>query len=124
MAPDLKPVERIILFSDNVNSVPTVAQICEALGDDYKVTVVNAERWNQILVPIGFAHGFVTLEPDTEVLYKMTNFYSAKHERGIVWNDPKLAIDWGIGEEAAKLSDKDRILPTLDDATELFDYSA
>lgn len=84
--------------------------------------VISADEWNQILVPVGFAHGFVTLEPDTEVLYKATGFYSPEHNRGIIWNDPDLGIDWGIEEADAVLSEKDVALPTLKEVTDLFTY--
>ncbi len=84
--------------------------------------VISAENWKQVLVPIGFAHGYVTLEPDTEVLYKTTDFYSREHDRGIIWNDPDLAIDWTIGKGQAVLSEKDRALPTLKEVTDLFTY--
>ncbi len=84
--------------------------------------VISADEWNQILVPVGFAHGFVTLEPDTEVLYKATGFYSPEHSRGIIWNDPDLGIDWGIEEADAVLSEKDLALPTLKEVTDLFTY--
>jgi len=55
-----------------------------------------AERFNQILVPVGFAHGLITLEPDTEVLYKVSSVYSPEHDKGLLWNDPALAIDWQV----------------------------
>ena len=82
--------------------------------------VLSAENWQQIFVPAGFAHGFVTLQPNTEVLYKVTKCYSPTHERGIRWNDPKLAINWGIDEASAILSNRDREHPMLAEAKDLF----
>ena len=82
--------------------------------------VISAENWRQIFVPIGFAHGFVTLESNTEVVYKVSNYYSPAHDRGILWNDPALGIDWGISPTVAVLSEKDRKNPKLADAKELF----
>jgi dTDP-4-dehydrorhamnose 3,5-epimerase len=82
--------------------------------------VLSAENWRQAYVPVGFAHGFVTLEPNTEVLYKVSTFYSPQHERGVRWNDPALGIDWGIREDEAVLSDRDRRHPLLRDAQDLF----
>jgi len=82
--------------------------------------ILSAQNWKQIYVPIGFAHGFVTLEPNTEVLYKVTDEYSPEHERAIRWNDPALEIDWGIAEEKAILSPRDRNHPLLLDQKDLF----
>jgi dTDP-4-dehydrorhamnose 3,5-epimerase len=75
--------------------------------------VISAAEWNQILVPIGFAHGICTLEPDTEVIYKVTNYYSAEHDRGLLWNDPELGINWPVAADKARLSDKDHKHPTF-----------
>lgn len=82
---------------------------------------ISADAFNQILVPIGFAHGFVTLEPNTEVLYKVTNYYSAEHDRGVYWNDPEIGIDWPVDADQAQLSEKDSVLPPLSQAPQLFD---
>jgi len=77
---------------------------------------LSAEKWNQVLVPVGFAHGFVTLLPDTEVLYKVTQPYSQAHERSIRFDDPAIGIDWRTAPEKIILSDKDRAAPLLGDA--------
>ena len=82
--------------------------------------LVSADNWRQVFVPVGFAHGFVTLEPNTEVLYKVSAFYSPQHERGIRWNDPALGIEWGIGPGEAVLSPRDTQHPFLKDAQDLF----
>ena len=73
--------------------------------------VLSAEAWNQILIPVGFAHGFMTLEPDTEIIYKVSDYYAPEHDRGLRWNDPALGIRWPIPEDEAILSDKDRAQP-------------
>ena len=78
---------------------------------------VSAEKWNQILVPKGFAHGFVTLVPDTEVVYKVTERYSPEHDRSIRFDDPAIGIDWPAYPGGChSLSDKDRKAPLLADA--------
>jgi dTDP-4-dehydrorhamnose 3,5-epimerase len=82
---------------------------------------LSANNWKQILVPRGFAHGFVTLEPHTEVMYKVTAFYAPDCDRGIRWDDPALGIRWPIDPADVILSDKDRHQPLLADAPELFD---
>lgn len=82
---------------------------------------LSEENWRQLLVPIGFAHGFCTLEPDTEVLYKVTNDYAPAHDFGVAFDDPTLAIAWPVETEKAILSDRDRRLPRLADCPPAFD---
>ncbi len=86
----------------------------------YVAAIISAEHWNQILVPQGFAHGFCTLEPDTEVIYKVTQYYSPEHDKGLRWNDPQLNIEWGLTEDQAILSDKDKVQPLLSELTFFF----
>src|SRR5262249_41198605 len=74
---------------------------------------LDAESGDQLFVPVGFAHGFCTLVPDTEVFYKVTKIYSADHDRGINWRDPALGIRWPFNDRQAILSAKDRALPML-----------
>lgn len=81
---------------------------------------LSAENWRQLLVPIGFAHGFVTLEPDTEVLYKVTRPYAPALDRGLAWDDPALGIEWPIPAGGPLLSERDRSWPRLRDLPELF----
>lgn len=76
---------------------------------------LTARDGNQLLVPKGFAHGFVTLEPDTEVQYKVTAPYSRDHDRAIRFDDPTVGIDWPVPVDAVQLSDKDRQAPFLAD---------
>ncbi len=81
---------------------------------------LSRENWRQLFIPAGFAHGFMTLEPDTEVLYKVTNFYSPRHDFGLAWDDPDLGVDWPVGPEHAMLSARDRQWPRLRDLAEVF----
>jgi dTDP-4-dehydrorhamnose 3,5-epimerase len=82
---------------------------------------LSRANWRQLLVPVGFAHGFVTLEPDTEVIYKVTNYYSANHDHGLAFDDPALKIDWLLPHDGLTLSDKDRRQPRLADLPRYFD---
>jgi dTDP-4-dehydrorhamnose 3,5-epimerase len=74
---------------------------------------ISREKWNQILVPKGFAHGFVTLVPDTEVVYKVSALYSPLHDRSLRYDDPDIGIDWPLGSERPILSKKDADAPRL-----------
>jgi dTDP-4-dehydrorhamnose 3,5-epimerase len=75
---------------------------------------LSAENKRQLMIPRGFGHGFVTLTDDVEFLYKADNFYAPEADGGILWNDPELAVDWGV--EHPILSAKDEKNPLLKDA--------
>lgn len=77
---------------------------------------LTAENKKQLLVPRGFAHGFVVLEDDTIFAYKVDNYYSPENDRGIAFDDQQIAIDWGVAAEQLKLSEKDTKQPLLKDA--------
>jgi dTDP-4-dehydrorhamnose 3,5-epimerase len=83
---------------------------------------LSHDNWNQIYIPAGFAHGLCTLEPDTAVLYRVDQFYSAAHDTGIRWNDPALSIAWPLTDTQPLLSAKDNALPLLEDFDSPFSY--
>jgi dTDP-4-dehydrorhamnose 3,5-epimerase len=84
--------------------------------------VLSAKNWSQLWVPKGFAHGFVTLEPGTEVVYKVTADYAPESDRGLAWDDPDLGIAWPVTAAAAQLSPKDTTHPRLKDLPAYFTY--
>ena len=83
---------------------------------------LTADNKRQLLVPRGFAHGFVVLEDDTIFAYKVDNYYSPECDRGIAFNDPALNIDWMLKTEELKLSDKDTTQPKLNETNDLFEF--
>jgi dTDP-4-dehydrorhamnose 3,5-epimerase len=84
---------------------------------------LTADNWSQLWVPAGFAHGYVTLEANTEVLYKVTAYYDPTCDRGIAWNDPGLGIDWRVDPADIMVSAKDERHPSLADAPPAFVYA-
>jgi dTDP-4-dehydrorhamnose 3,5-epimerase len=83
---------------------------------------LTAEGGEQLFVPRGFAHGLCTLEPDTEVAYKVDALYAPASDSGIIWNDPTLAINWPVRPDVAILSDKDAKLGHFADFKSPFIY--
>jgi dTDP-4-dehydrorhamnose 3,5-epimerase len=81
---------------------------------------LTAEGGEQLLIPVGFAHGYCTLEPDTVVTYKLDNIYSPNHERGVHWLSSELRIEWPCAPEDAFLASKDAGLPLAIDRRECF----
>jgi len=88
-------------------------------GSHY-IVELSAADGGQLLVPAGCAHGFCTLEDDTEVLYKVSDYYSPDHDRGLRWDDPALGIPWPVATDEAVLSDRDRQHPVLADLPDYF----
>lgn len=85
---------------------------------------LSAQAGSQMFVPEGFLHGFVTLEPDTIVTYKVSAPYAADCDAAVKWNDKDLAIDWGVDETRASLSAKDASAPSFADLDSPFVYDA
>lgn len=95
---------------------PTYAQ--------WVAVTLSSDIGNQLLVPQGFLHGFLTLTPDTHVVYKCSDYYALAADGGIRWNDPTIAIDWGVDENNMTLSDKDTDSPFLVNFDSPFIYQA
>jgi dTDP-4-dehydrorhamnose 3,5-epimerase len=85
--------------------------------------VLDPERGNQLWIPEGFLHGFCTLVPNCVVSYKVTAYYNPECDKGVLWSDPEIAIDWPISPAAAELSAKDLRQPRLADLPSYFSYS-
>ena len=92
--------------------VVDVRQGSKTFGQSFHC-ILSAENKKMMYIPHGFAHGFLALKDDTEFLYKVSNFYSPEHERGILWNDPALHIPWPELEVEYILSEKDKKNPML-----------
>ena len=83
---------------------------------------LTPENGWQLLVPRGFAHGYVTLRPDTEVQYKVDAYYAPETEGGLIWDDPNLALPWPLDGESPMVAAKDAALPSFADFLSPFDY--
>ena len=121
----LPPMSQAKLIRVAVGSVFDVAVDLRQGSPTYRrhvALVISAAAGNQLFVPEGFAHGFCTLEPASEIVYKVNRYYSAEHDRGLSWDDPELGIAWPVAAAAALLSDKDRRQPRLADLPVAFRY--
>ena len=83
---------------------------------------LDADSGLQLYAPVGVAHGFITLEPNTDVMYKVSSLYAPDTEGGVRWDDPELAIDWRVGAATITISDRDAKLPRLSELPEIFAY--
>ncbi len=84
---------------------------------------LSFENGKQLLIPSGFLHGFVTREPDTEIIYKCSDYYAPDCDRAVRFDDPEIGIDWGLGDTAPVLSDKDAKAPLLSEIVTPFQWS-
>ncbi|RFB80891.1 dTDP-4-dehydrorhamnose 3,5-epimerase [Methylovirgula sp. 4M-Z18] len=84
---------------------------------------LSAENGDQLYIPAGFAHGYCTLEPDTEITYKVSAYYDASADKGLTFDDPALKIAWPVAADLAVLSAKDRALPKLAELPAYFSYA-
>ena len=88
----------------------------------YISSELSADSRRQVYIPVGFAHGYISLEDDVLVMYKVSNYYAPAHDGGIFWNDPDIAFPWPFADSEIITSDKDRRLPLLKEFTSPFDY--
>jgi dTDP-4-dehydrorhamnose 3,5-epimerase len=91
----------------------------KTFGRHFSIVLSEVEG-NQLFIPVGFAHGFVTLTPDTLFAYKVSNYYSPQHDTGVCFDDPILGIDWGRAADTLVVSERDRALPGFDPTAEYF----
>jgi dTDP-4-dehydrorhamnose 3,5-epimerase len=89
----------------------------------HAAVTLSADNWRQLFVPTGFAHGYCTLEPDTEVIYKVSAYYDPAAERGLAWDDEAIGIDWPIAREDAILVTRDRGHPRLAELGDFFSFA-
>jgi len=105
-----------------IDAVVDIRKGSPTYGKSFAIEL-SAENKLQLLVPKGFAHGYSVISPTAEVMYKVDNFYHKASEGGIIYNDPALKIDWGINLEEALVSEKDLVLPTLENCTHNFVFN-
>ncbi|CAA6819785.1 MAG: dTDP-4-dehydrorhamnose 3,5-epimerase (EC [uncultured Sulfurovum sp.] len=120
LAPDAQ-TKLVRVIQGSVLDVAVDIRVGSATFGQFVAVKLSSDNKKQLLVPRGFAHGFVVLEDDTVFAYKVDNYYSPTNDRGIAFDDPAIGIDWQLSGDELSLSDKDRLQPTIFDA-ELFTY--
>lgn len=121
---DPQPIAKLIRVAKGaiLDVVVDIRRGSPAFGRHVAVEL-SASNWTQLYAPVGVAHGFCTLEPDTEVVYKVTDYWAPDVDRGIAWDDPQLEIDWPVAPDSAILSEKDRAQPLMSDLPPFFTWS-
>jgi dTDP-4-dehydrorhamnose 3,5-epimerase len=114
-APPMAQAKLVRVTSGSVFDVAVDIRAGSPTFGRWTSAILSAERWNQLFIPEGFAHGFLTLEAGCEVVYKVSAAYSADHDRAIRFDDREIAIEWPIAADEMTLSDKDRAAPMLAD---------
>jgi dTDP-4-dehydrorhamnose 3,5-epimerase len=120
--PPFAQAKLLRVTSGSIFDVAVDIRWCSPSFGRHVSAVLSAADWNQIFIPEGFAHGYCTLEPDTEVIYKVSADYPADHDRGLLWNDPALGIAWPVSADQASMSDKDRKHPVFSRLPRFFRY--
>ncbi len=110
-----------VIAGDVLDVVLDIRKGSPTFGKHLKIKL-SADNKKQVFIPKGFAHAFLVLEDNTVFSYKVDAPYAPNYDRGLLYNDPDLEIDWGMSEEKLVLSDKDTKHPTLKESTELFCY--
>ena len=109
-APPFEQAKLVRVISGRIRDVAVDLRAGSPTFLDHVAIELDAENTDQLFVPAGFAHGFLILEPDTQVVYKVSNYFDREAEGGIRWDDPAIAIDWGL-TAAPILSERDRTHP-------------
>ncbi|MBP7534225.1 MAG: dTDP-4-dehydrorhamnose 3,5-epimerase [Chitinophagales bacterium] len=102
-----------VVLGEVLDVVVDLRHQSKTYGQSYSI-ILSADNHKQLLVPQGFAHGYVVLSQEALFVYKCDNYYAPKHDSGILYNDPQLAIDWMIPESDMIVSEKDQIQPLFD----------
>ena len=105
-----------VLEGSILDVVVDIRKESETFGKHFSIILDDVSQ-QQLFVPRGFAHGFITLSPTSKFAYKCDNFYDKDSERGIIYNDATLSLDWHLSKDKFILSEKDQILPTFLEAT-------